>query len=64
MSKQKAESRDGYIGINVSLPPDLHRKLAIASIEDQIAMVEILRRASIEWLKNRERERKKARAKS
>jgi hypothetical protein len=64
MNKQRAENREGHISINVSLPPELHRQLAIASIEDRIALVEIMRRASIEWLKNRERERKKARVKS
>ncbi len=43
----------------IALPDDLHRALAIATIEDRTVMTELVRRAVQEWLKRRER--KKAR---
>jgi hypothetical protein len=43
----------------VALPPDVHRRLAIAAIEDGAASAELIREAIIEWLERR-RKRKGA----
>jgi Arc/MetJ-type ribon-helix-helix transcriptional regulator len=37
----------------VALPPDLHRALAIAALEEGAASAELIREAVREWLKRR-----------
>lgn len=41
----------------VALEPDLHRRLAIAAVEDNAALTELVRQAVREWLDRRERDR-------
>ncbi len=53
MKKKRAESREGHITTTVSFPEELHRRLAIAALEDRIAIVEIIRQAVSEWLDER-----------
>ncbi len=43
----------------VALPEDLHKQLAIAAIEENAAMTELLRDIVREYLKTRNRPRKK-----
>ena len=42
----------------VALRDDMHRRLAIAAIEEGTVMTEIVRRALAEWLERRGRQRK------
>ena len=53
----RAESRDGMRVTTVALRDDMHRKLAIAAIEEGTVMTEIVRRALAEWLDRRGRKR-------
>ncbi len=55
--KKRAESREGMVITTVALENDLHRKLAIAAIEESAAITEIVRQAVSEWLNRRERRR-------
>ena len=54
----RAESRDGMRVTTIALRDDMHRKLAIAAIEESTVMTEIVRRALAEWLDRRGRKRK------
>ncbi len=56
--KKKADSRQGHVVTTVSFSPDLHRRLAIAALEEQMALVELIRQAAIEWLARRSHKRK------
>ncbi len=58
MVKRKAESREGHVVTTVSLPPDLHRRLVLAALEDNAASAELIREAIQEWLDRRKRQRK------
>lgn len=42
----------------VALPETLHRRLAIAAIEDETVMTELVREAMADWLDRRDRERR------
>ena len=42
----------------VALERELHRRLAIAAVEDNAAMTELIRQAIREWLDRRERQRR------
>jgi predicted transcriptional regulator len=55
MPKRRAESREGMVVTTIALPPDLHRRLAIAAIEDGAASAELIRDAIREWLDRRKR---------
>jgi len=39
----------------IALAPELHRRLAIAAVEDRAAITELVRAALAEWLDRRER---------
>jgi hypothetical protein len=58
MSKRKAQSREDHVLTTVSLPRQLHRRLAFAAIEDGWAIAEIIRTAVADWLDRRERKAK------
>ena len=60
--KRRAESREGMVVLSIGLPKALHRKLAIAGLDENASMNELVRDAIQEWLARREKER--ARAKS
>jgi hypothetical protein len=49
----RAESREGMRVTTVALNEDMHRRLAIAAIEESTVMTEIVRRALREWLQRR-----------
>lgn len=53
MTKRRADSRQGMVVTTVALPPDLHRALAIAALEEGAASAELIREAVREWLKRR-----------
>ena len=55
MAKRRAESREGMILTTVALPADLHKRLAIAAIEEHAASAELIREAIEAWLKARKR---------
>ena len=62
MKKKRAESREGHVVTTVSLPPELHREIAIAALEDNMAIAEVLRQAAIEWLGRRGKRKGKVRS--
>jgi hypothetical protein len=41
----------------MALPEELHRRLAVAALEDRIAMTEVVRRALGDWLDRRDKAR-------
>jgi len=55
MAKRRAESREGMVVTTVALPPDLHKRLAIAALEEGAASAELIRQAVREWLDRRKR---------
>lgn len=59
MVKRRAESREGMVVTSIALDPELHRRLAIAAVEDNAALTELVRQAVKEWLDRRDRERKR-----
>jgi predicted transcriptional regulator len=54
MRKRRAESRKGMVVTTVALEEDLHRRLAIAALDDKAAITELAREAVREWLDRRE----------
>jgi hypothetical protein len=58
MTRKRAASREGMIVTTIALEPDLHRRLALASVEEHAAIAELLRQAAREWLERRNRKRK------
>ena len=56
----RAESREGMRVTTVALHEDVHRRLAIAAIEESTVMTEIVRRALREWLERRGKKRKES----
>jgi len=58
MPKRRADSREGMVVTTVALERELHRRLAIAAVEDNAAMTELIRQAIREWLDRRERQRR------
>ncbi len=54
----RAESREGMRVTTVALAEAMHRRLAIAAIEERTVMTELVRRALGEWLERRGRKRK------
>lgn len=56
----RAESREGMRVTTVALEEDMHRRLAIAAIEESTVMTELVRRALGEWLDRRSRKRKES----
>ena len=57
----RAESREGMRVTTVALEEGMHRRLAIAAIEESTVMTELVRRALAEWLDRRGRKRKEPR---
>ena len=55
--KRRAESRKGMVTLNVALEKDMHRELAIAGLDENASMNELIRDAVKEWLGRREKER-------
>jgi hypothetical protein len=55
MAKRRADSREGMVVTTVALPADVHRRLAIAALEDGAASAELIRVAVREWLERRKR---------
>ncbi len=58
MKKKRAESREGMVVTSVALDQKLHRRLAIAAVEENAALTELVRQAVREWLDRRDRMRK------
>ena len=46
--------------LSIGLPKDLHRELAIAGLDENASMNELVRDAIQEWLARRENKREKA----
>ena len=57
MKKKRAESREGMVITSVALDQRLHRRLAIAAVEDNAAITEVVRQAVREWLDRRDKQK-------
>lgn len=55
MVKKRAESREGMVVTTVALSPDLHRRLALAALEENAAAAELIREAVKDYLDRREK---------
>lgn len=53
--KKRADSRENMVVTSVALDRELHKRLAIAAVEDGAAMTELVREAVTDWLNRRER---------
>ena len=60
MRKRRAESREEMVVTTVALDRELHRRLAIAAVEDNAALTELVRQAVREWLDRRETRKRRA----
>lgn len=56
----RAKSREGMRVTTVALEEGMHRRLAIAAIEESTVMTELVRRALAEWLDRRGRKRRES----
>lgn len=54
MAKRRAESREGMIVTTIALSPGLHRSLALAALEEQASINELVREAVQQWLGRRQ----------
>ncbi len=59
MPKKRAESREGMVITTVAFEKELHQRLAIAAIEENAAITELVRQAVSDWLSRREQKRKR-----
>jgi nitrate/nitrite-specific signal transduction histidine kinase len=59
MKKRRAESREGMVITTVALPRDLHRRLAIAALEERAAIAELIRDSVTQYLAERDRKGRK-----
>ncbi len=57
MLKRRAESRKEMVITTVALDRKLHRRLAIAAIEENAAITEVVRQALGEWLDRRDKQK-------
>lgn len=55
---REAESREGMRALTLWLPGPLHRELALARLEDNVSMNEMIRAALLLWLAQRKRRRR------
>ncbi len=56
--KKRAETRQGMVVTTVALEPDHHRRLALAGLDENATMAELIRQAIREWLDRRDRKRR------
>lgn len=54
MSKKRAETREGMVVTNIALDKTLHRRLAIAALDEGSAITHVVREAVREWLDRRD----------
>jgi len=58
MAKRRAETREGMVTTTVAMPPDLHRRLTIAALEDNAAAAQLIREAIEHYLTARDKRRR------
>ncbi len=56
--KKRAQSREGMTVTTVALEPGHHRRLALAGLDENATMAELIRQAIREWLDRRDRKRR------
>ena len=57
--KKRAESRDDMVITTIALDRELHKRLAIAAVEENAAITEIVRQAVSNWLNQHASRRRK-----
>jgi hypothetical protein len=55
VAKKRAESRENMTVTTVAFENELHRRLALAALDDGAAITELVRQAVTEWLDAREK---------
>jgi predicted transcriptional regulator len=58
MKKRRAQNRKGMVVTTVALDQELHRRLAIAALDERAAITELVREAIRQWLDRRGRRRR------
>jgi predicted transcriptional regulator len=58
MRKRRAQSREGWIITTIALPPELHRRLMLAALDEHATGTELVRDALQEFLDRREQQQK------
>jgi hypothetical protein len=61
MAKRRAASRADMVMTTVAFPRDLYRRLAIAALDENAAIAELVREAVLAWLRRRDTARRKGR---
>ncbi len=56
--KRRAESRKGMIQSSIAFTPDMHRRLALAALEERVTIMQIIREAVTVFLDRRDAKRK------
>ncbi len=59
--KRRAASRADMVMTTVAFPRTVYRRLAIAALDDQAAIAELVREAVTDWLRRRDAARRKGR---
>jgi hypothetical protein len=59
-TKRRAESREGMVITTVALPPDLHRRLAVAALDQNAAIAELIRESVRLYLDSHEKRARRA----
>ena len=54
MAKKRASTRSGMVVTTVALDEALHRRLALAALDERAALTELVRQAVTEWLDARD----------
>ncbi len=60
-NKRRAASRADMVMTTVAFPRDLYRRLAMAALDENAAIAELVREAVLEWLRRRDTARRKGR---
>ncbi len=59
MVKKRAQTRKDMVVMTVALEQTVHRRLAIAGLDENATMAELIRQAVREWLDRRHRGRRR-----
>ena len=59
MAKKRAQTRKGMVVMTVALEQNVHRRLAIAGLDENATMAELIRQAVREWLDRRHGRRRR-----
>ncbi len=58
-NKKRADNREGMMVTTMVIHKTLHRRLALAAVEDNAAITVLVRQALTEWLDRRDQRKRK-----